>query len=88
MKLNEQFAMRNICGDYLLVPLGDKTKEFNGVFTLSATGAFIIQQLAMQKTIAEIADSMASEFDIDYDSAYADTISFTENLRQYGILTE
>lgn len=88
MKLSEQFTLRDICGEFLLVPLGEKTKEYNGVFALSETGAFIIQQIAEQKSLTEISDLMTEEFNIDYDSAYEDARSFTENLREYGIIVD
>ena len=42
MRLSEDFICRHICGETLLMPVGEKTKEFNGIFTLSETGAFLI----------------------------------------------
>ena len=88
MKLSDQFVLRDICGEYLLVPLGEKTKTYNGVFSLSETGAFIIQKLNDNQDIPVIAQSIAEEFDIDVAAAYEDVSSFIKQLREYGILTD
>ncbi len=88
MKLSDQFVLRCVCGEYLLVPLGEKTKDYNGVFTLSETGGFILEKLSENKDIREIAELLAEEFGIEVSDAYEDTVAFSENLRQYGILID
>lgn len=88
MKLSDQFILRNICGDSLLVPLGDKSREYNGIFTLSETGAFILTRILDDKDESETASLLSQEFDIDYQSAYDDTVSFISSLKEYGVLTD
>lgn len=88
MKISKDFVLRNVCGDCLLVPLGEKAKEYNGVFSLSETGAYILQRLSEQKEIKEIAELLSQEFEIDSSSAYEDTLSFTESLKEFGILID
>lgn len=88
MKISDQFILRNICGDLLLVPLGEKSKEYNGIFTVSETGAFILSQLLADKNEQETASLLAKEFEIDFHSAYEDTVAFISNLKEYGILTD
>ena len=88
MRLCSDFILRNVCGDYLLVPLGEKAKEYNGVFTLTDTGAFILEKLSEQKDLKETAELLANEFEIDAASAYEDAVVFTDSLLKQGILEE
>ena len=88
MKISDQFVLRNICGDTLLVPLGEKSREYNGIFTVSETGAFILSRLLDDKDERETARLLAEEFEIDFDSAYEDTTAFIANMKEYGILID
>lgn len=42
MKIKEGFAKRNIAGSEIVVPVGKKALEFNGMVTLNETGAFFL----------------------------------------------
>ena len=41
MRINKEFVLREIAGDYILVPVGDTALEFNGLITLNEVGAFL-----------------------------------------------
>ena len=88
MKLSEDFICRQVCGETLVMPVGEKTKEFNGIFTLTETGAFLLNAVAEGADEATAAEKMAAEFEIDPDTAKQDTKEFLEMLLSYGILRE
>ena len=86
MKLSEDFICRHICGETLLMPVGEKTKEFNGIFTLSETGAFLIDAVMNGADENAAAQQLASEFEIGEETAVKDTREFLDQLLGYGIL--
>ena len=88
MKLSEDFIFRRICGETLLMPVGEKTKDYNGIFTLSETGAFLLEKFSDGADEQAAADALAQEFEIDKALAAEDTRAFIEMLRGYGILLE
>lgn len=88
MKLSEDFICRHICGETLLMPVGEKTKEFNGIFTLSETGAFLIDAVMNGADEQTAAKGLAAEFEIGEDTALQDTREFLRQLLGYGILLE
>ena len=88
MKLSEDFICRHICGETLLMPVGEKTKQFNGIFTLSETGAFLIDAVMNGADEQTAAKDLAAEFEIGEDDALQDTREFLDQLRGYGILLE
>lgn len=40
MKIKSGFAKRNIAGSEIVVPVGNKAMEFNGMITLNESGGF------------------------------------------------
>lgn len=86
MKLSEDFICRQVCGETLVMPVGGKTKEFNGIFTLTETGAFLLNAIAEGADEETAAEKMAAEFEISADTARQDTREFLEMLFSYGIL--
>ena len=88
LKLSENFICRQVCGETLVMPVGEKTKEFNGIFTLTETGAFLLNAVAEGADEETAAEKMAAEFEIDIDTARQDTREFLDMLCSYGILQE
>ena len=43
MKIDKQFILRQIAGDYVIIPAGKTTLEFNGLITVNEQGAFLWQ---------------------------------------------
>ena len=88
MKLSDGFLLRQVCGETLLMPVGEKTREFNGIFTLPETGAFLLGEIRKGADAAAAAESLSKEYDIDPQTALRDTREFVDQLLGYGILTE
>ena len=42
MKIKSGFAKRNIAGSEIVVPVGNKAMEFNGMITLNESGGFFL----------------------------------------------
>lgn len=70
------------------MPVGEKTKTYNGIFTLSDTGAVIVNSIVAGGDENKAASELAKEFEIGMDLALRDTHEFIEQLVQYGILVE
>ena len=41
MKVNGEYVLREIAGEYILVPIGNTAMEMNGMITLNEVGVFI-----------------------------------------------
>lgn len=88
MKLSKDFICRHVCGETLLMPVGEKTKEFNGIFTLSETGAFLLQEAADGMELEAAAAGLSAAFEISDEEALRDTRDFFAQLKSYGILLD
>ena len=63
MRIEKEFILREIAGDYVIVPTGKTALEFNGLITVNELGAFIWKK--MQQDISE--DNLVSAILDEYE---------------------
>ena len=86
MKIKKEFVLREIAGEYILVPVGNTAMEFNGLITLNEVGAFLWEKLQQQIELDQLVDAVLDEYEIDPETAGLDVEEFVENLRKAEIL--
>ena len=86
MKISTEFALREVAGNYIVVPFGENVVSFNAMITLNETGAFLWKQLEEERTEQELLMAMLEEYDIDNKTAKADIAKFINKLDAAGIL--
>ena len=80
--------MRNIAGDIVIVPVGETALAYNGMITTTSTGAAIWEALETDCDKETIIRNLLERFEVDHDTAAADTEEFLERLRSLGLLEE
>lgn len=88
MKLKYEFVVRDIMGDFVMVPLGAGALEFSGIVSTSETGALLVDMLSRDVTREELLEGVLAEYDIDPDTALTDIEEFLGHLRKLGLLIE
>ena len=88
MKVSKDFIVRDIAGEFILVPVGAAAVRFNGLITMNAVGQFLFQLLQEERTLEGLARSVTAEYDVSYETACADCEEFLQLLRQIGALVE
>lgn len=86
MKILKEFVLREVAGNYIVVPFGENAVSFKAMITLNKTGAFLWRQLEEERTEEELLAAILEEYDIDSEIAKADIAQFVERLQAAGIL--
>ena len=86
MKLKYEFAVREIAGDYVLVPLGAAALKLSGMITTNAVGAFLWEQLMSETTEKAMTKRLLEEFEIDAVTAANDVKAFVSQLRELNLV--
>ena len=86
MKLKYEFAVREIVGEYVMVPLGSSALEFSGMISTSETGAFLAEALKNEITREELLRKVLENYDVDAQTAAADLDEFLAVLRKLNVL--
>ena len=86
MRIKYEFSVRNIAGDYVLVPLGEAAIKLSGMITTNDVGVFIMEQLQKDMTKQELLANVLDEFEIEPETAAADIDEFTLQLNKFELL--
>lgn len=87
MKINSGFMLREVAGEWVVVPLGERVVEFNAIMTLSESGALLWKEMEHKDVEKDdLVDIMLSEYDIDRDTATRDIQVFISDIKDKGIL--
>ncbi|MBO7184387.1 MAG: PqqD family protein [Oscillospiraceae bacterium] len=88
MKLKYDFAVREIVGEYVMVPLGQGALEFSGMISTSETGALLVEALKQDVSREDLIHRILEEYDVDLQTANTDLDEFLNQLRKLNILIE
>lgn len=86
MKLKYDFTVREIVGEYVMIPLGEGALAFSGMIATSETGALLVEALKQDVTREELAERIMSEYEVDAETAYADLDVFLAELKKLNLL--
>ena len=84
MKLNENFILRTIAGEDMLIPLGETSAELSGIVTLNPVGATIWKALAENCAASYALEKVLETY--DEATAQADVAAFWEKLTTLGLI--
>lgn len=87
-RLSDDFVIRNILDECIVVPTKNMEDEGNGFLALNTTGKVIINCIKDGKSTDDIIAQICDEFEIDFDTASADIKVFIEEFKSKGIITE
>ena len=88
MKLKYEFAVREIVGEYVMIPMGEGALRFSGMISTSETGALIVDALKQDVSREELLTRILDTFDVDEETAAADLDAFLYKLRELRLLNE
>ena len=76
MKLKENFVLRRVLTNWVVLPLGAATVDFNGMLNLNDSGAMLWQKLEEGAGREELADALTAQYDVSRSQALADVDEF------------
>lgn len=86
MKLNKNFALRNIANTWVVLPLAEKTVDFNGMLKLNESGVLLWRALEQGADRDSLAEALMAEYEVDRDTASADVDEFLNILIRSGCI--
>ncbi len=88
MKINENFLLREVAGNPIVMPIGEAAERFNGMIKLNETASYLWKKLSVETTEEELLAAMTADYDIDPEKARSDIRHFVTTLRNAGLLEE
>lgn len=86
MEVLKQFAIREIAGEYLLVPVGRAALDLNGMITLNDVAADIWNMIPEAKDEEDIVQKLLEQYEVSEEEVRSDVKSFLNKLRKLEIV--
>lgn len=86
MEIKNEYIMRNIAGDDVLVPIGKTINNFNGLIILNEMAKFIWEKMPQAKDEEELLNYILDEYEVEREVAKADLDEFLEMLKKENII--
>ena len=82
MKIKKGFVLREVAGNFIVVPTGSLVKSFNGVVNLNQTGAFLWGKCSEEIDREYLKKELMAEYQIDEETALKGVDKFIETLKK------
>ena len=86
MRIAKEFVLREIAGDYIIIPTGKTVLDFNGLITLNEVGVSLWKMLQNEVTFDELLQGILDEYDVEPAAAREDIQEFLDQLVNRGII--
>lgn len=88
MYVSKNFIVREIAGDYIVVPTGEEALKFNGLITLNEVGAFLWKKLQEDVELEALVKAVCEEYEVEEETALEDVKEFLQILRDHEMLMQ
>jgi hypothetical protein len=86
MRIEKNMILREIAGEYILIPTGSLALKYTGVFAISSLGVSVWKLLEADKTYEQIITDLLEEYEVDRETLERDVREFLDTLREKELL--
>ena len=87
MRINKEYVLREIAGDYIIIPVGKTVLEFNGLITVNELCVSLWKMLQEEVTLEDLVNGILAEYDVEEETARKDIQEFIEKLIENKVLS-
>ena len=85
---NQNFVFRQIDDETILVPIKNNVGDMGSIYNLNEVGAYIWGHLDGEKTLFDIKNRVAEEFEVSLEDAECDLMEFVNQLEEIEAVLE
>lgn len=86
MRVKSDYILREVAGEYLLIPVGEAALKTNGLISLSESGYLLYEQLKQDCEKKDLVQRLLQEYEVTEEQASADVEVFLEQMRSIDML--
>ena len=86
MKVKENYMLREIAGNFVVIPVGQNIADYKNMLHLNETGVFLFNLLKNDTTIEALVQSLVDEYEVTKEKANEDVITFVNKLKEADII--
>lgn len=86
MKIKEEYVLKTVGNQTIVVPTGKEAVRFQGMITLNKTAKFLFSLLKEEQTEDTLVQKLIENYEIDEVRARTDVLSFIKLLNEHQLL--
>jgi len=83
---SQSVVARAVAGETLIVPVRAKVGDLASIYSFNGTASLIWKLLESPRTVAELADAVAQEYEVEPEQAKRDVAEFVEEMKTVGLV--
>lgn len=88
MRVSDQFILRSIAGEHLLISTGEAALKVGGLIALSESALLLYEKLKNGCEKTALVEAILAEYEVSAEEAAADVDAFLDQLRELNMLVE
>ncbi len=88
MKIKEGFMIREVADTYVVVAVGERSEQFNGMVNLNETGAFLWKRVECGAEREELVNGLLENYEVEKEKAEEDVDKFISVLSENEFVEE
>ena len=88
MKIKPGYILRKVVDVHVIIGIGDEAYTPNQIMSVNETGAFLWRMLEGGAEREALVEALTAEYDVDGQTAAADTDAFLAALRERALIAE
>lgn len=88
MKIKEGYVLREVAGSVVVVPAGERSKEFNGMINLNESGKVLWKRAESEFDAEALVETLLSVYDVSREQAANDVERFINILKENEFVYE
>lgn len=86
MKIKDNFLLKEVAGDFIVVPVGENLVDFSAMIVLNETAVFLWEVLKEDKKEEQLIEAILNEYDVDKVTAKKDVSEFITILKNNDLV--
>ena len=83
---SQSVVARVIAGETLIVPVRAKVGDLSSIYSFNGTGTLIWKLLERPRTVRQLADAIANEYEVVPEQAERDVAEFVREMKSVGLV--
>lgn len=86
MKVKSDYVLREVADQYIVVPTGASSVDFNGIITLNKSGSKLFKLLSTDTSKEDLVKYLLDHYQVSNEDAKKDVSLFIDKLERNNIL--
>lgn len=88
MKVKKGFEMQNVCGEYIIVPVGVENVDYSKIISMNPTAAYLWEKVATTEefTTDNLVQYLLDEYEVEEGVAREDCELIVERWKEIGLI--